>query len=241
MKHLIIFLFPLLIISCNTDQKTKDDRRKTSLKPEGFIKNQVLLTNYATFKGGQSLNGASAFLIEYKNTVYAVTAKHLIGEAGGVTPEVNQTALSTELLSWKMFPRVPIDPSRDTVVVNATHLNYQKNKSDALLLNTISNHSNIKPLIPCFNIPTTGDSLFLIGCPYSETDCKQNIYKALFLNVEQGFLRCEIKFNIEMAGFSGAPLLNSEGQVVGIIYGGGESDGKNYILATPINEIQSIE
>src|SRR3954470_7083287 len=49
---------------------------------------QFVLTNKATFSGHTALGGASAFLVRVPDgRVLAATAKHLIGEAGGVEPE----------------------------------------------------------------------------------------------------------------------------------------------------------
>jgi S1-C subfamily serine protease len=46
---------------------------------------------------------------------------------------------------------------------------------------------------------------------------------------------------VEMSGFSGAPLVNTKGEVVGILTGSADLDGKNYVVATPIREIQKIK
>lgn len=54
-------------------------------------------------------------------------------------------------------------------------------------------------------------------------------------------LVCEIKTNVEMSGFSGAPLVNRAGEVVGVLVGGGEQGGVSYITATHIKEIQKIK
>lgn len=48
---------------------------------------QVLLTNGAEFSDGQRLEGASAFVVQVGQRLYAVSAKHLIGEEGDIEPK----------------------------------------------------------------------------------------------------------------------------------------------------------
>src|SRR5262245_23162702 len=66
---------------------------------------QILLTNAAAFTANRSLHGASAFLIRDERGVFAVTARHLLGSAGGVTPTIPVQGLKDALRSWKLHPR----------------------------------------------------------------------------------------------------------------------------------------
>src|SRR5262245_52243322 len=51
---------------------------------------QLVLTNRAEFQGSTPLHGASAFLIKTQDgRTLAATAKHLLGQNGGVEPEVS--------------------------------------------------------------------------------------------------------------------------------------------------------
>jgi hypothetical protein len=64
------------------------------------------LTNRAEFQGSTPLQGASAFLIKTQDgRTLAATAKHLIGQNGGVEPEVSVAAFDGAIQSWRLFPR----------------------------------------------------------------------------------------------------------------------------------------
>lgn len=205
---------------------------------------QVLLTNSAEFKEHTGLYGASAFLINYQQEIYAVAARHLIGQDGGVEPEISPNQLNDYLLEWKMFPRVAVNPEKDTVIVDKMKKkDYTLSDKDILLLPIENKKFGIHALNPVFTLPVQGDRLFIIGCPYSEENCRQNVYEIITDSYDEatGLLICTMKEKVAMSGFSGAPLLTGKGEVVGVIRGGGEENGVNYIVATFISEIQKIK
>lgn len=204
---------------------------------------QILLSNSAEFIDHSGLNGASAFLVKYQNKVYAITAKHLIGEAGGVEPEIKVNELNKYFKSWKMFPRVSIKPGTDTVVIRKSKLNYDLLKKDILFLEVDNSDYNVFPLRIQFSLPIEGDKLYIIGCPYSEKNCRQNIYEVKFdsYDPETGMLISISNHKVEMAGFSGAPLVNSNGDVVGAVTSGWNENNTFYVGATFIKEIQNVK
>ena len=248
-KLLLLLLLSFLITGGVFGQVKKTLENKINIKtgssPETEVpaKKQILLTNSAQFTGNRTLEGASGFLIKYNNSNYAVTARHLLGEVGGVEPEVKINSLAKNLLKWEMSPRVVLNAARETVKLNAVGLNFSKSAHDIVLLNVVSDTFDLDVLTPNFNLPSVGESLYLIGCPYSETLCRQNSYAVKFIEYDarEAALVCEITSEVELSGFSGAPLINAKGEIVGVLVSGGESGGKTYVLATHIGEIQKIK
>ena len=166
-----------------------------------------------------------------------------MGEDGGVEPEVNINALDRNLIKWEMSPRVVMNAATETVKLNAKGLNFTKSTRDIVLLNVASSTFDFEVLTPNFNLPNVGETLYLIGCPYNESGCKQNTYAVKYVEYDaaEAALVCEINLKVELAGFSGAPLINARGEAVGVLVSGGESDGKTYVIATHIKEIQKIK
>lgn len=246
MKRALAFLcFFYGMVSCNPNQTVKKQEATTiDSSVYHLVKTQqVLLTNQAEFEGHTSLYGASAFLINYQGKIYAVTARHLIGQDGGVEPQVDPDQITDYLLEWKMFPRVPIVPEEDTVIVKHTKMNYTGSDKDILLLPLSDRSFGIGALNPIFALPARGEKLFIIGCPYSEENCKQNMYEVTADAYDEvsGLIIGTMKEKVAMSGFSGAPLLNVKGEVVGVIRGGGEDSGIHYVAATFIAEIRKIQ
>jgi hypothetical protein len=243
-------LILIFLNSCSDpSQKTSQTPITDSiLQPEKNVydlvkDHQILLMNYAKFKGQvDSLWGASSFLIDYNNKTYAVTAKHLIGPSGGIDPEIAPEEMSKYFISWSMFPRVPVTPIKDTVKIDQPKLNYDSLDKDILLLEVKNAGFNILPLKPKFILPVQGDTLYIIGCPYSEENCKQNIYEAKFISYEseQSMILCSALQKFEVRGFSGAPIVDKKGNVLGTIAAGWNEDSIQYVGATFIKEIKKI-
>lgn len=201
---------------------------------------QVLLTHYAEFyERKTALTGASAFLINYKNKKYAITAKHLLGEAGGVEPDVSLGELDTTIAYWALFPRVPVVEEFDTVMVDAKNINYEDFNNDILVLNVANENHKIEALNISLEIPKKGEKFYLIGCPYSQKDCKQNIYTLTFDEYVEEYSKFYFRFKskVNFSGFSGAPIVDKDGNVIGVLTGG---MGEDLIYGIAINEIQKI-
>jgi S1-C subfamily serine protease len=245
---LLLVITLLFLTSCSyaqNDKNVKDPSKstKTESNIDNLLRKQILLTNRAQFTSSRNLTGASGFLIKYQGTNFAVTARHLLGEAGGIQPEVEINNLEKNLLNWEMLPRVVSNAAKETVKLNVKGLDFSDLINDIVLLKITSDTFDLGILTPNFDVPMVGETLFLVGCPYSERQCKQNSYQVTFVEFvdSKSFLACEIKSDVNLAGFSGAPLVNEKGEVVGVLSGSIEIKGKNYILATHIKEIQKIK
>jgi hypothetical protein len=138
---------------------------------------QLVLTNHAEFKGHSPLEGASAFLIRSRDgRTLAATARHLIGAAGGVEPEISVAALDGVIRSWRMYPRTL--PEQFVVAEKVGVAGLADEDLDWLIL-AIKKTGKPLPATPLRLRPDpvqVGDKVYVVGCPYEEEDCKQNIY-----------------------------------------------------------------
>lgn len=240
-RNCVFILLLVICVACGSKEKAVYVK-SSEIDRVSFFKGQILLMNDAIFTNNRTFLGASAFLINYHNRIYAVTARHLLGDDEGTEPGVDQEKLADELISWKLYPRIPIDPAHDTVYITPKGLNYQANQRDVLLFHTVDYKANTKVLLPDFNFPPPGDLAMLIGCPYSEEACRQNIYDLIYLGRDEaGLLLFECHAKVNFSGFSGAPLLNREGKVIAILSGVGEQNGVSILFGTPIGDVQGIK
>ena len=179
---------------------------------------QIVLTNQATFKGHTPLRGASSFLIRNaKGRVFAATARHLIGSAGGVEPALSAGELDTALLAWRVYPRTQEQNSLRLGHVAVPGLDAKGRDWLVLTLNTAG------PALPSYPLSLrrepvrVGESVYMIGCSYTEPEAVQNVYKGkVTKRYAGGYWRFSINPSVELPGFSGAPILDSRGHVVGV-------------------------
>lgn len=104
-------------------------------------------------------------------------------------------------------------------------------------------HSKIYPLTPNLESPKIGDTLYLVGCPYIEEYCKQNIYKIVFAGFDEEIssLTFSTSDNIDFSGFSGAPILNEYGEVVCVLTSRWNEGVHTKLAGTSIKEIEKIK
>ena len=178
---------------------------------------QIVLTNRATFRNRSDLDGASSFLIQLDDgRILAATAKHLIGEAGGVEPTLSLNDFNKELISWVVYPRTK---SALKAEIESLARSTQDPRGNDWLLLALKSGTPLpaKPLKVRPKPISVGEDVFLIGVPYSDEKSSQNVYKG---NVtERPFadrFRYTISPPVDITGFSGAPIVDKDGFVVGV-------------------------
>lgn len=240
------FLCSCLMGQSKQTSKTTETKPSNATLPPSvneILKKQILLTNSALFSNNRSLEGASGFLIKQNGSIFAITARHLLGEDGGIRPEIDVNDLSKSLIKWQMMPRVIHNSANEIIKLEANGLDFSESFNDILLLKVLTKDFEIETLIPNFDLPSIGETLFLIGCPYSERKCQQNVYPVRYseFRIRENSLVFETDPNVDLRGFSGAPLVNSKGEVVGILTSSFINHGKEYSMATHIKAIQKIK
>ena len=243
MKRIVLALLTgTLIIGCisqnqrNENEELTQEDKKEYWKVNNYIDSvQILLTN--EYQLDQSLgNGASSFLIKAKRDTLLCTAKHLLGEAMGINPEIKTDKFNSSLKYWKAYPRNG-KISKDTISVTKL-ITEKQNDIDIILLDgQFGKENNIVALTPRFSKIREEEKLEIIGCEYTDWDCHQRKYVATMYSDLDGqiLLKSEDKFS--PSGFSGAPVIDSNGLVAGLLSGGGEYEGDLYLTIEPISKI----
>jgi hypothetical protein len=181
---------------------------------------QLVLTNRASFNGHTPLKGASAFLVEHETAgVIAVTAAHLLGENGGVEPALAPATLDSALAQWRLYPRTLPESFAEVAglaSVQATGREYfdwlaLRLKPSALPLPSHPLHLRAKRV-------HVGETVHLIGVSYAEPLVRQKVYTGKVIERHSGDrFRFSLSPAVNIMGFSGAPILDENGQVVGVL------------------------
>jgi hypothetical protein len=180
---------------------------------------QLVLTNHAEFEGHAPLEGASAFLIYTdEGRTLAATARHLIGPNGGVEPQIPVARLDRVLRTWRMYPRTLPD---QFVEVDGVGVHGLKDQDLDWLVLSLKAPPKQLPALPLKMrvVPVeVGERVHLVGCPYTEKSCRQNVYSGTV--TERGHedrFRFGINPPVDIRGFSGAPIIDKNGHLVGVM------------------------
>lgn len=238
MKQCISLLF-LALLSCNSQPENHKYSKNLDWHTKDFLQNrQILLTNDYQLDNSASF-GASSFLLKTnKGSTVLCTAKHLLGDAMGISPEVNTAQFNSALKFWNAFPRQYT--LTDDTINGLSLINKEINSTDIILLNSKEQTtSTIQPLIPRLTEVRIGEQLELIGCEYADMECYQNSYKATMITFnEEGMYIIKPKKGLDFSGFSGAPVIDKNGYAIGVLSGGLTFEGELYLTIEPLTKVE---
>lgn len=212
-----IYLFVLLLLSTSGYAQDK-------ISEENFA--DIALTNRIDFfdsKFDQS-RFSCGFLIQYKADTFAVTAKHLLKIVK--TDEMKTLTFENYIRNWILYP---LD-KKEQLVITDKLLNENKSASlndnsiyhqDWLLFSIKTNHSNVKPLELRKTPLTPGEKLYVIGWTRKMETGSQRVYEfEYYKSIENRLLLRDLIVPEQFGGLSGAPVIDKQGLVVGIVSGG---------------------
>ena len=213
-KYVILLCIPFLSACLFNPQEKKElvDKNVFDFKhPQ-----QALLTNNFLLTGEEEVLGAGSFLIAGKKDTFLCTARHLMGLATGLSREYSVDSFNLTLQYWKAYPRV-CDSVCDTVF--AETVVFAKEDEDIILLKTKNKPKGYAVLFPSYDKLIEDDLLTILACEYQHSDCKQQVYNAHVLEYKDGFLTAYTTnfAKTSMEGFSGSPVLNGQGKVIGLV------------------------
>lgn len=233
-KFITLLIIAITVISCKTSAKGETNN-------ETPLREHYLLTNEISMKGREVAYGASSYLVELDNTVYLCTAKHLTRSAMGFNPPIDLETYSDSVNYWIAYPRS--GKIKDSIFT--AEMYYNDDIMDDLILFSIKQKpENISVLQPSFTKLKKGETVRILGCEYSETDCSQKSY---FATINQYTITDQIEIymdssDVDVSGFSGAPVLNSSNKVIGhILAGGNFGDGIMKLYLAPISWAKKVK
>ena len=201
---------------------------------------QMVLRNNGIFAGHTPVRSGCSFLIhDEKGAVWLATSPKLLGFEGGVAPPVDPGKVAEDLHLWRSH--FPDDPNSFVDASGGSGLTYAVDPGWlALKLSASPRELPSIPLKLRHNPPAVGELLYLVGLPTDDrTGASQHMYAGRVTSSQQqdpslfGFaLETPFKLN----GFTGAPLVDLRGELVGVLSGGRTS----LLIATKADRLEVL-
>jgi len=167
-------------------------------------------------EGKQS--AGTAFVVEYNNQHYAVTAHHLFSEAGGFTREYNwkelQNLVSGVSIQSLSNSKIIYSAHKATPIKGAKSVSNWSGKNDIAVFKLKTKPSKFLKLAE--SKPKIGEAVWLYGLVYNRPSA-QLLHKATVVEYSKNWISYKF-FDSELLlnGTSGAAILNENGEVLGI-------------------------
>ena len=177
---------------------------------------QLLWEN--SFKSAEEqFDGASAFLMQLPTgQVVGVTARHVFGDT------LDVAALEKPKTVYALFPHgKPHGTVRMRKVAwDPTAMAGDKPLDCVMMTADVESHYPAEVLKPRQTPPVVGETVYLLGVPY-EDKAAQHVYKGVVTSEDgdESMFGYEFEGTPETRGFSGAPVIDANGLVLGIHHG----------------------
>lgn len=197
----------------------------------------VLLTHEGRFEGLDPFAGASAFIVRHNDQNVVVTARHLLGFGFGFEPPVPVEKVDAIARDWIVKRR---NGPPMTARVGPWIKALDEPEHDVIAFAAV----DVDPALQVLTVRSTpaaaGEVVFIIGCPYAEKECVQNVYPALI--VDRGTTRfgARLQTPVTLRGFSGAPVVDVAGRVVGVLVSGGGGGGGDKDAVAGIEDVVAV-
>lgn len=213
--------FPLAVaavVALNASHKTEPPPL-AGLTPTSAVRPRFWVAGNKPYQAG------TGFVTTYANGKgqMLVTALHLLGPAGGMNPQIPAAQLRQRVqrVRGERFSDDAVIVDADLAVTSSGFpLNASGNaRGDVTAFRVVKNLGATVMKLAARN-PRAGEWVWLVGDEYKNNPQSLRPYPAQVTGVDENGLELRLANSFDLTGFSGAPVVNSKSEVVGILISG---------------------
>jgi len=184
--------------------------------------------------GDDSWTAGTGYVAKIGDDCVFLTAHHLFGPDGGLEEDlspVEARKLFTGLSARSMDDETKVLPSSEILLIPSAKAFDEQGATRDVAAFCLPGYQGAF-LVVAKNAPQPGDTVYLLGCPRGEEKLRlipAKVRRAAANVLEYSFEETGINFG----GTSGAPLLNEDGELVGMNIGGRNAGGKTRGFGNP--------
>ena len=177
-------------------------------------------------RGGEPYSAGTASAVRLKpgGTPIVITAQHLFGPDGGMEPAILPGDLNKKIRGVALIPfggKTPVGMGSGSLRKSGTFPEGGADLSGDVAAFKLAPKSRVNALELAPANPKLGEWVWLVGDIVDHEPQTQTLFPAQVLGATDKKLSVKFPSAIELQAFSGAPLINSQKQVVGILISGG--------------------
>jgi hypothetical protein len=166
-----------------------------------------------------------------------LTALHIFGPSGGLEKQFSSASLDdriTKIDGFSMDGKIRVASAAGSKIKTGFPIDGKNNVSGDVAAFAVEGKAETEGLILAEAPPKVGDPLWLVGDEASSTAPSQKLWIMKVVSVKPAALTLNTGVRIDLRAFSGAPLVDANGRLAGLLIGAGELEPK---AATPIYAI----
>ena len=193
---------------------------------------------------GKTYSAGTAFAARMSpgSTPLLLTALHLLGTSGGLDRELAPAELDRQVRIIYLLPmggRQPVGAARGALRKTGPTLPQDDlDIENDLAAFKLHPRSRVNALPLALRNPRLGEWVWVVGDRYDSQPPAQRLFPARVMSPAPNQMLVRFRDDFEVRGFSGAPLINQRGEVVGVLIGSGA--GVRIGLANPVSNIRRL-